>query len=145
MGGPQRADDDLPSRGIVALLSTLCLCIGLINVFGATFPGFRRSRLHQLAEILPGAVSTVATAAALVVGILLVMLAHGLKRRKRRAWRAAVVLLAVNVLLDVVRWHAMAAAIVSAVFLAALVAYRSEFFALSDPRTRWRALWAWAR
>jgi lysyl-tRNA synthetase, class II len=141
MGGPQRADDDLPSRGIVALLSTLCLCIGLINVFGATFPGFRRSRLHQLAEILPGAVSTVATAAALVVGILLVMLAHGLKRRKRRAWRAAVVLLAVNVLLDVVRWHAMAAAIVSAVFLAALVAYRSEFFALSDPRTRWRALW----
>ena len=122
MDGAQRADDDLPSRSIASLLGTVCLCIGLIDVIGAIWPGFRNSRLHQLAEVLPGAVSTVATAAALVVGILLVLLAHGLKRRKRRAWRAAVVLLAVSVALDVLRWHAMVAAVVSAAFLVALIA-----------------------
>lgn len=134
--------DELPSRGMAPLLGTACLLIGLINIAGAVWPRFRHSRLHELAEVLPGAVSTVATAAALVVGILLVLLAHGLKRRKRRAWRAAVVLLSVNVLLDVLRWHAMISAIISALFLTALVVYRDEFYALSDPRTRWRALWS---
>ncbi len=134
--------DDLPSRSIAPLLGTLCLLIGLINIVGAVWPRFRNSRLHDLAEVRPGAVPAVATAAALVVGILLVLLAHGLKRRKRRAWRAAVVLLAINVLLDVLRWHAMIPAVVSALFLTALVIYREEFYAVSDPRTRWRALWS---
>src|SRR4051812_27524425 len=138
-GPPSR--DELPSRSIAPLLGTFCLLIGLINIVGAVWPRFRHSRLHELAEVLPGAVSAVATAAALVVGILLVLLAHGLKRRKRRAWRASVLLLAVNVLLDVLRWHAMIATIISALFLTALVVYRDEFYALSDPRTRWRALW----
>jgi lysyl-tRNA synthetase class 2 len=140
MDGAQ-SRDELPSRSVAPLLGTVCLFIGLINIVGAVWPRFRHSRLHELAEMLPGAVSAVATAAALVVGILLVLLAHGLKRLKRRAWRAAVLLLAVNILLDVLRWHAMIAAIVSALILTALVVYRDEFYALSDPRTRWRALW----
>lgn len=133
--------EDLPDRGIAPMLGMICLLIGLINIAGAVFPRFRHSRLHELAEVLPGMVTAVATAASLVVGILLVLLAHGLRRRKRRAWRAAVLLLSLNILLDVVRWHAMVASIISAFFLTALVVYRDEFYALSDPRTRWRALW----
>jgi lysyl-tRNA synthetase, class II len=133
--------DELPNRGVAPLLATVCLFIGLINITGAVWPRFRHSRLHELAEVLPGAVSTVATAAALVAGILLVLLAHGLRRRKRRAWRAAVVLLALTVALDILRRHAMVSGIISALFLTALVVYRGEFYALSDPRTRWRALW----
>jgi lysyl-tRNA synthetase, class II len=138
---PALSREELPSRSIAPLLGTVCLLIGLINIAGAVWPRFRHSRLHELAEVLPGAVSAVATAGALVVGILLVLLAHGLNRRKRRAWRAAVLLLSVNVLLDVARRHAMISAIISALFLTALVVYRDEFYALSDPRTRWRALW----
>ncbi len=122
-------------------LGLICLLIGLVDIASAIVPRFRHSRLREFADVLPGTVSSVATAAALVVGVLLVMLAHGLRRRKQRAWRAAVALLTLSVLLDLVRWHALGTAVISVAFLTALAAQQHEFYALSDPRTRWRALW----
>ena len=108
-------------------------------------------RVAVIDHVLPGTVDTALihglTGATLVVaGGLLILLSHALRRRKRRAWRVVTVVLAVSVLLHVA--HGPHLRVVSAwlpwdaVLLAALVGYRKEFFAEGDPKTRWRALFA---
>jgi lysyl-tRNA synthetase class 2 len=114
--------------------------IGLVDIVGAVEPRFKDTRVRQLASFLPG-VNTLATAASLVVGILLIMLAHALRRRKVRAWKAVVVLLPVGAALEILRWHHIGTAVVALIAFAVLIVNRREFYALSDPRTRWRALW----
>ncbi|MFE6778172.1 phosphatidylglycerol lysyltransferase domain-containing protein [Streptomyces sp. NPDC057702] len=125
---------------IPSVIGTACALIGLLDIAAGVFPRFRHSRLHAVAEILPGAVSPLAAAASIVVGVLLLMLAHGLKRRKRRAWVAAAGLLPVGAAAQLVYRHSIGGALLSLVLLALLVRHRGEFAALPDPRTRWKAL-----
>ncbi|MGW1892692.1 phosphatidylglycerol lysyltransferase domain-containing protein [Streptomyces sp. NPDC002004] len=101
----------------------------------------REGRYEDIASYVPGLADDVARAGALAAGILLVMLARGLRRRKRDAWRAAVLLLTLSTVLQAVRHHHLVAAAVSAVLCAALVWQRDGFRALGDPRGRVRALW----
>ncbi|WP_232109942.1 phosphatidylglycerol lysyltransferase domain-containing protein [Streptomyces buecherae] len=125
---------------IPSVIGTASALIGLLDIAAGVFPRFRHSRLHAVAEILPGAVSPLAAAASIVVGVLLLMLAHGLKRRKRRAWIAAAGLLPAGAAAQIVYRHSVAGAVLSLVLLALLVRHRGEFAALPDPRTRWKAL-----
>jgi lysyl-tRNA synthetase, class II len=69
------------------------------------------------------------------------MLAHGLRRRKRRAFQAVVALLAFDVTIHFVHSMRIPTAIVALLLLIALLYFRDEFYAEGDPRTRWRALW----
>ncbi|MBP2704771.1 DUF2156 domain-containing protein [Microbispora sp. RL4-1S] len=114
--------------------------IGALDILKGVVPHFRTSRISELASVLPGSVTTLAEAATLLVGILLIMLAHALRRRKRRAWRAVVVLLPLGAVVEALRWRHPLAAAVSLGLFAVLLANRREFSALSDPRSRWRAL-----
>ncbi|KUJ67539.1 hypothetical protein ACZ90_27205 [Streptomyces albus subsp. albus] len=127
-------------ESVPAVVGTACTLIGLLNVASGIFPRFRVSRFHSLAEVLPGAISSLAAAASIVVGLLLLMLAHGLKRRKRRAWVAAVGLLPIGVAGQLLYRHSPCGAVFSLLLLALLVRRRTEFFALPDPRSRWKAL-----
>jgi lysyl-tRNA synthetase class 2 len=79
--------------------------------------------------------SIAAKAATIVIGVLLLLLGRALGRRKKRAFQLAVFLLAFIVILG------REERLVAAVFLVGLIIYRREFYALSDPRTRWGALW----
>src|SRR5436189_2012794 len=81
---------------VPTLIARACILVGLLDVAAGVFPRFRHSRMHALAEVLPGALGPYAAALALSTGVLLLLLAHGLRRRKRRAWRAAVALLPVG-------------------------------------------------
>ncbi|KUL55299.1 hypothetical protein ADL22_01640 [Streptomyces sp. NRRL F-4489] len=121
-------------------MGTAGVVVGLLNLVAGLFPRFRHSRVHAVAEVLPGAVSPLAASASLVVGILLLLLAHGLKRRKRRAWVAAVALLPVGIAAQLVYRHSVVGAVLSLVLLAFLLRHRKEFAALPDPRSRWKAL-----
>ncbi|MFB7555284.1 phosphatidylglycerol lysyltransferase domain-containing protein [Streptomyces brevispora] len=125
---------------VPVLVGTACTVVGLIDVAAGVFPRFRHSRMHTLAEVLPGALGPFAAALSLSVGVLLLLLAHGLKRHKRRAWRAAVVLLPAGALSQFVYRHSVLGAVVSLTLCYLLVRHRSEFAALPDPRSRWRAL-----
>ncbi|GAA0922531.1 phosphatidylglycerol lysyltransferase domain-containing protein [Streptomyces asiaticus] len=118
-------------------VGTACMLIGLMDI---VFPRLRHSRVHALAELLPGAVSSLAAAASIVVGLLLLMLAHGLKRRKRRAWVAAVGLLPVGAAAQLLYRHSVIGMVLSLVLMGVLIRYRAEFAALPDPRSRWMAL-----
>ncbi|MEV7966353.1 phosphatidylglycerol lysyltransferase domain-containing protein [Sphaerisporangium sp. NPDC088356] len=132
----------LASRSWVpAAAGYAALAIGILDIVRGVVPHFRRSRVSAIAGILPGTVTTLAAAASILVGVLLVMLAHALRRRKVRAWRAVVVLLPLGALVEALRWRHSATAAISLVLFIVLLINRREFHALSDPRSRWRALW----
>ncbi|GHE32970.1 membrane protein [Streptosporangium violaceochromogenes] len=117
------------------------LIIGILNIVKAVIPRFRGTRVAELAGLLPGTVTSLAQAASLVTGILLVMIAHALRRRKVRAWRAVVLLLPLSALVELLYLRRSVSAMIGMLVFVALVAGRREFHALSDPRTRLRALW----
>ncbi|MFI2190185.1 phosphatidylglycerol lysyltransferase domain-containing protein [Streptomyces sioyaensis] len=127
-------------EAVPGVVGTAGVIVGLLNLASGVFARFRHSRMHALAEVLPGAVSPLAAAASIVVGILLLLLAHGLKRRKRRAWTAAVALLPVGIAAQLVYRHSVCGAALSMALLVFLVRHRREFAALPDPRSRWKAL-----
>src|SRR5215469_11836545 len=129
--------------GIAALL---CLLIGLSDVLVIFKPTWN-ARLHGLnAHVpLPGMLTNVTRSADVIIGLMLVLLSHGLRRRKRRAWQAVLALLVFDIVIhlvhathtDSVRWYS---ASVGIVLLALLLYFHDEFYAIGDPRTRWNAL-----
>ncbi|WP_328329708.1 MULTISPECIES: phosphatidylglycerol lysyltransferase domain-containing protein [unclassified Streptomyces] len=125
---------------VPSLVGTACAVVGLLDIAGGAFPRFRHSRMHTVAEVLPGALGPFTAALAICVGVLLLLLAHGLKRRKRRAWRAAVVLLPIGAVAEFGYRHSIVGVLISLVLLTLVVRHRTEFEALPDPRSRWKAL-----
>jgi lysyl-tRNA synthetase, class II len=99
--------------------------------------------LHRLTEIAPGVLAILPRVADVIIGLLLLMLSHGLRRRKRRAWEGVTLLLALSVVTHaVLPGRHIVPAVATVALLAILWFYRKEFYAVGDPRTRWRALWA---
>ena len=122
----------------------LCLLIGLADIIEVVRPGLiYSSHLTRLHSFVPGTLVNVTHTVSVIIGLLLLMLSHGLKRRKRRAWQAVTVLLAVSAVVHVIpfREGRIVTAVVSAFLVGALIYFRAEFYAVGDPRTRWRALW----
>ena len=134
---PRLAQLIKPRSRVPAVVGALTYLVGLTDIAYGMARGWRH-RLHPLVDLLPGAIAA-ASAATVVSGILLLLLAHALRRRKRRAWRAALALLALSVVLHAVKLEVFAVAM-SLALLLSLIAYRAEFRALGDPRTRWRAV-----
>jgi len=127
-------------ESVPLLVGRACALVGLLDVAAGVFPRFRHSRMHALAEVLPGAFGPFAAALSLSAGVLLLLLAHGLRRGKRRAWRAAVVLLPAGAVAQFSYRHSVLGVFISLWLLATLVRHRGQFTALPDPRSRWRAL-----
>ncbi|MFJ8792077.1 phosphatidylglycerol lysyltransferase domain-containing protein [Streptomyces sp. NPDC102462] len=125
---------------VPALTGRASALVGVLDIAAGVFPRFRHSRMHALAEVLPGALGPFAAALSLSTGVLLLLLAHGLKRRKRRAWRAAVALLPAGAVAQFAYRHSVIGALISLALLVPLLRHRGEFAALPDPRSRWRAL-----
>ncbi|MFE7159086.1 phosphatidylglycerol lysyltransferase domain-containing protein [Streptomyces sp. NPDC057636] len=125
---------------VPTLIARACILVGLLDIAAGVFPRFRHSHMYALAEVLPGALGPFAAALAISTGVLLLLLAHGLRRRKRRAWRAAVVLLPLGALAQFAYRHSLFGVLIPLVLLTVLLRHRSEFAALPDPRSRWRAL-----
>jgi lysyl-tRNA synthetase class 2 len=67
------------------------------------------------------------------------MLGHNLRRRKRRAWRVALAISMLTVVLDIVRGLDFEVSVVSLLVAALLFALSAQFYAEGDPRARWRA------
>jgi lysyl-tRNA synthetase class 2 len=135
----------------------LALVIGLGYIIEGLVPHLYHRRLRGLSDILPGTLVNVTRTTDVIIGVLLLMLSHGLRRRKRRAWAAVMALLAAGLVLhgglgivtyavmtdnDPVRpvVHPVQLA-GTAVLLAALYLFRGQFYAVGDQRSRWRSLW----
>ena len=126
--------------GTAALLTAL---IGLSDIVAIFKPDWSH-RLHKINYLVPGTLTTVTRSADVIIGLMLLLLAHGLRRRKRRAWQAVVALLAFDIGIHFFHSQRIPTAIVALVVLIALLYFRDEFYAEGDPRTRWRALWVLA-
>jgi lysyl-tRNA synthetase, class II len=127
-----------------ALLTAL---IGLSDII-AIFKTDWTHRLTKINYLVPGTLSVGLRSVDVIIGLMLLMLAHGLRRRKRRAFQAVVALLAFDIGIHFYhsQFHTerIPTAIVSLVLLVALLYFRDEFYAEGDPRTRWRASWVFA-
>jgi lysyl-tRNA synthetase class 2 len=149
-GSSARALDRRQQRRWVPLVAgLLSLFIGVSYIVEGISPGVRH-RLHGVDYL-----GSVTRTADLIIGLALVMVSHGLRRRKRRAWEATVVLLAIGLvshtvlglILRHVAPHALrpsirpAAAVGTALVLLGFIWFRREFYAVGDRGSRWHALW----
>ncbi len=142
--GPRSPDRRNLRRWVPFTAGWLCLLIGLADIIEVVHPGLiYTGHLSRLHAFVPGTLVDVTHTVTVIIGLLLLMLSHGLKRRKRRAWEAVTLLLAVSVVVHVIPYREgrIVTAVISALLVGALLYFRGEFYAVGDPRTRWRALW----
>jgi lysyl-tRNA synthetase class 2 len=126
------------SRRMPQLLATLTWWVGALTLAQALIPR-ERDRLDQVTQMLPIPLHAAATAVIAVSGLLLLRLASALRKRKRRAWIAGVVITAVMAFVHMIDGiHPLEAAI-SLLLLVLLLAARDQFRAKSDQRSRWFA------
>src|SRR5215469_158617 len=136
---PRIPDRRQQRRWVPITTGWLCLLIGLADVIGVAIPSLHlHHRLHRIAPFVPGTMTNVTSTATVIIGLLLLMLSHGLRRRKRRAWEATTVLLAFSAVIHLLHGYRIQVAAALAV-LVVLLFFRNEFYAVGDPRTRWRA------
>lgn len=111
------------------------LGLGLLSIASAILPPFR-DRLYLVAEVLPRFAPGVAAGATVAVGALLLVLAGGLNRGKRRAWQVATAASALMVVLHLAKGLDVEEAALSAAVLGLLVVTRQAFPGAPDPRSR---------
>ncbi len=124
----------------VALMVWSARLVGLLTVISAVTPVLRR-RLHPTSWFsLPLQASVTASIVVAAAGVGLVLLATGLRRRKRRAWQLGVALCVLIILSHLVGRPPLVPLVVAAVLVTGLLLTRREFTALPDPVGRWVAM-----
>src|SRR5262249_28276873 len=122
------------------LTAAIATLLGLATLAEALLPR-QRDQLQDMVPVVPVPASETAAAVVAVSGLLLLWLARGLRRRKRRAWQAAVVLSAVRSTAFLIHDEPRPAdAAITLVLLVLLLAAAPRFNAKPDPRSRWFAL-----
>ncbi|MEA3019705.1 MAG: lysyl-tRNA synthetase, class [Actinomycetota bacterium] len=113
--------------------------VGLVNLLSALTPP-AHGRLLTLLDLMPLQVPQTAAALVALAGLALLLLARGIVRGQRRAWVAALGLLIVSALLNVVKGFDVEEAAISAIVVMYLVARHASFRAPSDHLSLWRGL-----
>jgi lysyl-tRNA synthetase, class II len=124
---------------VPGITSLLCFLVGLSDVLAVLRPDWH-NKLHGVNAFVPGTVTNVTRSADVIIGLMLLLLSHGLRRRKRRAWQAVIALLVFDIVIHFVHGPRVYSAVVAIVLLAVLLYFHNEFYAVGDPRTRWNAL-----
>jgi len=129
----------LKSR-IPVVLGRLAYFAGLFNIISGVLHKYQNKRI-RLETYLPIFLHSAALATTLFTGLVMILLGRGLKRRKRRAWALSIVIYLLNIATEFFRTgiHPLQISI-SLFILALLLIFRSEFYAESDPRTKWLPL-----
>ena len=129
------------NRGVTApfLLSLVAILAGVVGLISAATPAWH-GRMKIVADILSPAAPHVADGVLVAASFGLVLVGRGLARRRRRAWQAAVVLLAAGTVLHLLKGLDFEEAAFDAIVLALLITFRREFDALGDPGGPSRAL-----
>jgi lysyl-tRNA synthetase, class II len=112
-----------------AVLAAAVAAAGALGVLEGILPHHGRSLIDMLA---PAGVHPLTRSLVAPAGLALVLAARGLNRRKRRAWRLAVGVLATSSLLQLLHGFTLSAA-AAALLALTLVARRHDFDAPGDP------------
>ncbi len=111
----------------------------LVGLFDILANVSRKVRIpvHKLNSVLPVFLSGTALATAVFTGLILMILARGLSRRKRRAWLLALIILVINLATEIFRInHHLPQIVLSAVSIVLLAIFNKSFYAKSDPTTK---------
>ncbi|MDX6420139.1 MAG: lysyl-tRNA synthetase, class, partial [Trebonia sp.] len=143
-GGDSRERKDAKRlTWIPAVAALLTFLIGLSDVVAVFKPGWNQ-KLAKVNAVVPGTLTNVTRTSDVIIGLLLLMLARGLRRRKRRAWQAVIALLAFDVVIHFLHLahfphgtiSVSPSGIVGIALLAILLYRHDDFYAVGDPRTR---------
>ena len=115
-------------------LSRLVWLVGFVSVLSAATPALHH-RVELVTQVVPSAVPAAATTGTLAAGVVLMLLANGLRRGKHRAWLLATVLTGFATATHVVKGLDVEEASLTAVMCLLLVASRDRFRARPDPRS----------
>ncbi len=128
---------------IPAVAALLTFLIGLSDVLAVFKPAWHHAlEAHKVNSVVPGTLTNVTRSSDVIIGLLLLMLARGLRRRKRRAWQAVLGLLAFDIVLHFLHYpRGISVSSIVAIVLLGVLLYRHEdFYAVADPRNRRTAL-----
>ena len=139
LGGALLSRDSRPGGVTPRLLAWLVAAGGLIDLISALFPHLGPA-LGSLEQLAPGVTGPAAHVLVVPAGVLLILTSRGLARQNRRAWRLAVALLGLSVLLQLLRGPDYAGAIVTGLTAMALLARRDDFPYRGDPASEPSAL-----
>jgi lysyl-tRNA synthetase class 2 len=127
---------------IPVVASLLTFLIGISDVLAVFESPTFHAKLHKVNAVVPGTLTNAYRTSDVITGLLLLMLARGLRRRKRRAWQAVVALLVFDIVFHVpmrypLHFHIISVSTIVAIVLLAVLLYRhADFYAVGDPRTR---------
>jgi len=123
----------------VRVAVTLVFAVGIVDVWSAaraTVP----ARLDLLRGVVPFEYRAASRLVAGLAGFALLVLARGLARRQRNAWRLALAVLGLGTLANLLKGLELEAAFLSLGMIAVLMLGRNQFVARSDNPTLRRAL-----
>ena len=125
---------------IPVILGRIAYLAGLFNIFSNSLKRYN-PRAAKLGNYLPVLIHSTAFATQTFTGVAMVILGRGLIRRKRRAWILSLIIFSINIGSDFARVnrHSLQIA-VAAIFIILLITFRKEFYAISDPQTKWLPL-----
>jgi lysyl-tRNA synthetase, class II len=142
-GGDSRERKDAKRlTWIPVVASLLTFLIGISDVLAVFESPTFHAKLHKVNAVVPGTLTNAYRTSDVITGLLLLMLARGLRRRKRRAWQAVVALLVFDIVFHVpmrypLHFHIISVSTIVAIVLLAVLLYRhADFYAVGDPRTR---------
>jgi lysylphosphatidylglycerol synthetase-like protein (DUF2156 family) len=136
----EKLDEQRRQRAIRRWAAGLVLLDGLLNVIMTTVRPLR-SHLHLVLTMLPLDVAKGAAALTAVAGIVMIMLARGLRRGQRRAWFLSVTILSATIVFHVLRGGSVVSLLIAAGILVALIGQRRYFLASSDRTSAAETLW----
>src|SRR5580704_15691028 len=91
---PRMPDRRQQRRWVPAAAGLIAFLLGLADIaIGLTPPqNVVHHRLAHLAHVVPGTITHLTRPADVVIGLMLLLLSHGLRRRKHRAWQEVMAL-----------------------------------------------------
>ena len=135
LGGALLGARPSASRRWPIVLACFVAVSGLIDVASAIMPAID-SRLTLVEDVTPTVVPHLASALVVPAGLMLVVLARGLWRRRRRAWQLTLALLVAAAVLHLLKGLDYEEAGVNMLLALALVARRHDFAGPGDPGVR---------
>ena len=127
-------------RWVPIWIGRVTFLVGLFDILANVSRRFR-TPVHKLSHVLPVFLNGTALATAIFTGLILMILARGLSRRKRRAWVLALIILFVNLGTELFRTNHHPLQIgLSLGSIALLGIFHKSFYAKSDPSTKMQPL-----
>lgn len=128
------------ARLVPPALAVLCAALGAMTIVMVVVPGSRSALHHLSGDLLPVPAVGAVTALTIGLGTTLLLLAHGLTRAKREAWRLATAATGVLALAHLANGRDRDSAVAALLMSGVLLAFRPMFSAHSDPTNRRRVV-----